>query len=109
MQGVIYRNRDAKAVVNDPIFLIEDLDSVPFPAREKLSLDKYVWSVPGKGIVKFTTIMTSRGCPFLCNFCSAHTVFGHKVRKRSIANVIDEIEIVVREFGITHFFSSTIL
>ena len=34
MQGVIYRNRDAKVVVTDPIFLIEDLDSVPFPGRE---------------------------------------------------------------------------
>ncbi|NQT46854.1 MAG: radical SAM protein [Candidatus Omnitrophica bacterium] len=103
VQGLIYRNDQEQIKVNRPPDLIDDLDSIPFPARDKLDLDRYKWSVPGKGLVKFTPIITSRGCPFKCIFCSAHTIFGKKVRNRSIARVLDEIQFLVEKDDIKHY------
>ena len=101
--GLIFRASDGAIVKNALPPLERDLERLPFPDRSKLELDKYTWSVPGKGIVRFTTIMTSRGCPFRCIFCSAHTVFGRKVRKRPIEGVLDELQQCVERFGIRHF------
>lgn len=101
--GLLFRGENGAIFRNPPAPLETCLERLPFPDRSKLKLDKYRWSVPGKGIVKFTTIMTSRGCPFKCIFCSAATVFGRKVRKRPVPNVIDEIEHCVTDHGIRHF------
>jgi len=94
---------DGRIQRNDAAPLETDLGRIPVPDRTKLNLDRYLWSVPGKGIVKFTTIMTSRGCPFKCIFCSAATVFGRKVRTRPIKDVLDELEYCVSTLGIRHF------
>ena len=103
VRGLMYRDEGGTINKNPLADLIRDLDSIPIPLRDKLKLDKYTWSVPGKGIVKFTTIMTSRGCPFNCVFCSAHTIFGKKVRTRLISKVLDELEFLVAERDIRHF------
>ncbi|MFA6142117.1 MAG: radical SAM protein [Candidatus Omnitrophota bacterium] len=103
INGLIYRDASGKILVNPPTPLITDLDEVPVPDREGLNLDNYMWSVPGKGMARFTTIMTSRGCPFECIFCSAHTVFGKRIRYRKIKLVVDEIESLVDKFNIRHF------
>lgn len=83
--------------------LISDLDSVRYPARELLRNEKYIWSVPGKGVRPMTSLVTSRGCPFQCIFCSQKVIFGNKVRYRSVSNVIEEIKLVVDRYGIRHF------
>lgn len=83
--------------------LIEDLDSIKFPRRDLLDNDKYLWSVPGKGIQPMTSIMTTRGCPFDCTFCSQKVTFGKKVRYRSVDNIIAEIRHVVDTYNIRHF------
>jgi radical SAM superfamily enzyme YgiQ (UPF0313 family) len=44
-----------------------------------------------------TEIISSRGCPFNCIFCSIHTVWGRKWRARSSGNVVDEIEMLVKD------------
>jgi radical SAM superfamily enzyme YgiQ (UPF0313 family) len=101
--GLVYRDEHGDVRRNDPAPLEKQLDRLPFPDRTKLDLNRYLWSVPGRGIVHITTIMTSRGCPFRCIFCSAATVFGRKVRKRDVGDVLDELEYCVNELGITHF------
>ncbi len=103
IHGLIWRDAEGAIKLNQPRSLISDLDSLPLPERGCLDLDKYQWSVPGKGMVRFTTIMTSRGCPFSCIFCSCHTVFGKRVRLRAISKVLDELEQLVKEFNISHF------
>ncbi|MBL7196589.1 MAG: cobalamin-dependent protein [Candidatus Omnitrophica bacterium] len=103
VRGLIYRGAGGKIRINTPSDLIDDLDSIPFPLRNKLQLEKYKWSVPGKGIVKFTTIMTSRGCPFSCVFCSTHTVFGKRIRNRSVSNILNELQLLTEKEGIKHF------
>ena len=103
IKGLIYRDEENKVRVNPPRPLLSDLDNLPLPDRGGLALDRYLWSVPGKGIVRFTTIMTSRGCPFKCIFCSAQTVFGKKVRNRKISSVLDELDVLVNDLNIQHF------
>ena len=82
--------------------LIDDLDTIPFPARHLLKMDKYNIGTL-QGIKNFTSIMFSRGCPFKCIFCSTK-VFGSRVRKRSARSLVDELKFVVSEFNIRHFY-----
>jgi len=75
---------------------IEDIDSLPFPAFDRVDLKKY--SVPISKSSPVSCIMTSRGCPFNCIFCF-HSM-GYKWRSRSAENVVDEIEWQVNELGV---------
>jgi magnesium-protoporphyrin IX monomethyl ester (oxidative) cyclase len=68
---------------------IEDLDSLPFPARHLLPMDKY--RILGRNLTVIH-VVSSRGCPFRCIFCSSSALFGKKFRARSVGNVIAEIE-----------------
>ena len=102
--GLWRRDEVGKIVISSSRELNQDLDKLPIPRRELLPINNYLWSIPGKkGFVKFTTIMTYRGCPFQCIFCSARAVFGGKVRKRSVDLILDEMEQVIRDFDIRHF------
>lgn len=80
---------------------VDNIDSIPFPARHLLKMDRYIIGTM-RGKKNFTTIMTTRGCPFKCVFCSTD-VFGSKVRKRGVRSVIDEIKGVIRDYNIRHF------
>jgi anaerobic magnesium-protoporphyrin IX monomethyl ester cyclase len=73
---------------------IHDLDSLPFPARELLPNDEYIRQGKAKVSHSITTVMSTRGCPFHCDFCS-NIVFGGSYRQRSPENVVDEIEIAL--------------
>lgn len=73
-------------IYSDGIAKIENLDSMPFPARNLLPNEMY-YTPFSKG--KITTMMTSRGCLFNCIFCSSHT---KKIKARSPENVVKEIE-----------------
>jgi radical SAM superfamily enzyme YgiQ (UPF0313 family) len=65
---------------------IENLDELPFPALDLLPLPK-LWGSRKRWI----NMVATRGCVYDCNFCSIHTIMGHKIRRRSIENVIAEI------------------
>jgi anaerobic magnesium-protoporphyrin IX monomethyl ester cyclase len=96
VDGIVYRkNRDV--LRNKPRKLIENLDELPFPARHLLPLDKY--TVMGKR-TKLGSIITSRGCPFHCIFCSSSEFYGRRFRARSPKNVVDEIEELITKYGI---------
>jgi anaerobic magnesium-protoporphyrin IX monomethyl ester cyclase len=74
---------------------IQDLDSLPFPARDLLSLDRYREKMNGRPT---TTIATSRGCPYNCHFCSSSQFFGVRWRARSTENVIEEMELLYDKY-----------
>lgn len=75
-----------------PQALIEDLDQLPLPARELLPMSRYhALNTP-------CTVITGRGCPYRCIFCSGRRMFGPKVRFRSPGLVVDEIEQIQRDF-----------
>jgi anaerobic magnesium-protoporphyrin IX monomethyl ester cyclase len=69
----------------------QDLDNLPFPARELLPNQSYIQYGRQKYGYAITTVMSTRGCPYRCEFCS-NVVFGGSYRERSPHNVIDEIE-----------------
>ena len=71
--------------------LAQDLDALPFPARDLLPNAAYSRHGRRRYGYAVTTVMSSRGCPFACEFCS-NVVFGDSYRERSPASVVDEIE-----------------
>ena len=83
---------------------IEDLDELPFPARDLLPMDKYPdIIVPHSFSAKDkmnTPMITSRGCPAKCTFCSSSKFWGYRFRWRSAQNVLDEIGELVSKYGI---------
>ncbi len=85
--------------------VIEDLDSLPFPARHLLPMKELFQAVkqtPVRGEISkpCARVLTSRGCPNNCIFCSNHLVMGKKWRGRSPKNVGDELEQIVKTYGI---------
>jgi anaerobic magnesium-protoporphyrin IX monomethyl ester cyclase len=82
-----------------------DLDSFPFPGRDLFPLRLYQTHPPYGKRNPYSTLITQRGCPFHCSYCSK-SVFGKKFRQRSVENVIAEIDSVVSRFGVKelHFY-----
>jgi anaerobic magnesium-protoporphyrin IX monomethyl ester cyclase len=97
--------KNGKTVITPLRPPIEDLDSLPFPARHLLPMDKYFEAVkenPLRGEIRkpWAMMITSRGCPYDCVFCSIHNVMGKKWRGRSPQNVVDEINQLVHTYKI---------
>ena len=74
--------------------LRKPLDRIPFPARALLPNESYIRYGKKKYGYSITTVMSTRGCPFRCEFCS-NVVFGGSYRERSPENVVDEIDEVL--------------
>lgn len=97
--GLYYKENDeVKFTGNRPF--IEDLDSLPFPARHLV--DNNIYRRPDNNKVQ-ATIKVSRGCPFYCFFCLATPVSGAKVRRRSPKNIVAEIKECVEKYNIKNF------
>lgn len=105
MEGIAFRS-DGASVINPPQGYIEQLDGIPMPDYGDLDLVqygmfkfKYAHCLIAKQY-PFALTITSRGCPYECIFCAARTVSGVKVRMRSAANVLEEIDYLYQEKGI---------
>ena len=79
------------AAAGPPRPFAPDLDALPFPARDLLPNAAYISHGRRRWGYAVTTVMSSRGCPFACEFCS-NVVFGASYRERSPASVVDEVE-----------------
>ena len=97
VKGISFRNQKGEVVHNLPAPLIKDLDSLPLPARDLLSMEKYDQRTT-LSRKRCTNIMSSRGCPYSCVFCSVSEQWGHQIRYRSAKNVVEEIESVLRTY-----------
>lgn len=104
ISGVIYR-KNGKIAINEPAEKSADFDSFPFPARHLLSNEIYYSFI--SQLKNFTIMVTATGCPFCCVFCAIHPNTHYRVR--SAKNVVDEIELCCRDFGIREidFFDAT--
>lgn len=108
--GLSYR-RNGEVKNNPRRHFIENLDSIPFPAWHLMPWYKYnfILEVPEKGKVKHANLITSRGCPFSCNFCATQNSWGRRFRARSPENVLREIRQLVDNYGVKGiwFFDDT--
>ncbi len=86
IRGLIWRDSENQVIENPDRDLIEDLDSLPFPDYDSFGIEKYICHKQ-----KTLPLITSRGCPFGCNYCSVRLSMGHKFRARSAENVFSEI------------------
>jgi radical SAM superfamily enzyme YgiQ (UPF0313 family) len=82
--------------------LVDDLDTLPFPARDMLPLADYVPDPGSFYRLPTTSILYSRGCPFHCTFCSK-SVFKDVIRYRDPMAVVEEMHACGRDFGVTDF------
>ncbi len=96
ISGLVYK--DGAGVHATPLRpLIENIDEIPFPAYDLLPpLRLYKSRARRKPV---GAILTSRGCPYLCTYCNA-SVFGKRFRARSPENVLQEIDLLVNDYGI---------
>jgi anaerobic magnesium-protoporphyrin IX monomethyl ester cyclase len=85
---------DGNEIVSSEGEIITDLDSLPFPDRKLVEKNEYYhnWFGLRFNFGKFTTILTSRGCPYGCIFCCCSALYKRKWRTRSVENVLDELE-----------------
>jgi anaerobic magnesium-protoporphyrin IX monomethyl ester cyclase len=86
IQGITFRN-DKKIVQTPNRPAIQNLDDLPYPAYNQFALDRYL--LYGK---LFLPVITSRGCPFQCAFCTTSRILGKEYRARSPKNIVDELE-----------------
>lgn len=87
---------NGKVVRTPPRPFIEDLDSLPLPARHLIPMDRYQRTRLGGRPI--TPLITSRGCPYQCAFCASSHFWGTKMRMRSVESVLKEIEEIYYQY-----------
>ncbi|MCK4353171.1 B12-binding domain-containing radical SAM protein [candidate division WOR-3 bacterium] len=98
--GLVFR--DNKKIRMNPQKFIQNLDTLDFPSWDLMVPSSYPPAPHGTFTKRVPTapIITTRGCPYRCKYCAAHIVSGRLLRKRSVDNVISEIELLVNRYGV---------
>ena len=97
IDGIAFQAPDGSVVRTKPREQIKNIDSQPWPARDSIDMARYVevWRTHhGMGSV---SLITARGCPYHCRWCS-HEVFGKTHRRRTPASVADELQWLVSRY-----------
>lgn len=99
--GIAYR-QDGRIVINPGDGAHCDLASIAPPARDLVDMTRY----PGYRSLgrRNTQVLSNRGCPFGCIYCSATFFWGKRTRSVAAECVVDEIASIVRAYGITGFY-----
>ena len=103
IKGLAYQENEKLKLTEKRPF-IEDLNKLPIPAYHLLPMDAYKaygWLDVGR---KFSTMITSRGCPFRCSFCASSKNFEHLWRYRSAQKVFDEMQLLYEKYNIRHIY-----
>jgi hypothetical protein len=93
--GILYRDLDGQIKSNPSVGMIDNLDDLPFPARDLvLECDYHRYN--------HHSLITARGCPYSCAFCGDKRLWGGTVRRRSVDNVIEEIKLLKDTYKIKY-------
>lgn len=98
IKGIYYKDKN-KVVFTGDRALIGNLDNIPFPARHILK-HPFHYIPPDALKIPVASIMTNRGCAARCTYCCTKLIFGRRMRFRTIRNVVDEIEDVIKNYGV---------
>ena len=98
VDGITYRDKSGNILATPRRPLIQDVDSLPFPDRH-LTNCEYASRIFGikTATKKFTTLLSSRGCPYLCTFCACRKFARGVWRPRSVENIVEELEFLYSE------------
>jgi len=115
LHGIAYRE-GKNIVYRANRFVIKDLDELPFPDRKNMFPDDYImpnnfskfgnlsrnflFRILDRNKTKIGVMTASRGCPYSCTFCSAKHIWGKSIRYRGPKNVVDEMESLIKEYGV---------
>jgi radical SAM superfamily enzyme YgiQ (UPF0313 family) len=91
IDGIVFRDAGGRTVRNRPPRLLSDLDAQPWPDRECIDIPRYLKTWRDHHGVSSISVITARGCPYKCNWCS-HSVYGYTHRRRSPRAVAEEVE-----------------
>ena len=102
VKGIGFMDENGECVVTDRQPLIQDLDTIPFPAYDLFPIDYYsLLRMPHiNNSDRCLPIISSRGCPYRCNFCY---IMDEGIRLRSPENVVQEMRLLHEDYGITYF------
>ena len=109
IKSFAYRDKDGVVRVNREKNYIDDLDSLPMPAWDLVNLNKFemkldhYFNQPKLPIKNKAAIFSSRACPLACNFCDMFLVMGKPHRKRGVKKIVDEIELLNKDYGVNYF------
>lgn len=97
INGIVFKRDDGSIVRTPPRALLPDLDRQPFPDRSAIDVASYLTAWRQRHGVGTVSLITARGCPYTCTWCS-RSVFGESHRRRSVLNVADEAEAIVDRY-----------
>jgi magnesium-protoporphyrin IX monomethyl ester (oxidative) cyclase len=103
IKGIVFRNERKSNEVTPFREFIEPLDKIPFPARDLLKMEDY-YLTPRRSVFmdklgRYTSMITSRGCIYKCNFCSS-SFFWKRFRCFSAKYVVDEIKHLIEQYKV---------
>ena len=109
IRGIAYK-KGGRVIINEPAIPIDNLDTIPFPARHLLDMSNYIknhfenfgYEIEGFDNIRSTNLISSRGCPYDCTFCFKD-MWGYKWRGRSAENIIDEMELLIEKYNVNGF------
>ncbi len=100
ISGLVFKQAGTM-VKTPPRQLIENLDDIPFPARQLFDKWYFMRSMIIRGLwLKSANVIASRGCPYGCTYCASKVLFGRQTRFRSAKNIADEIEHLIKEYKV---------
>ncbi len=95
--GLAYYNEAKQVIQTPPRPQIKDLSAQPWPDREAIDLHRYLDTWERHHGVRSVSLITARGCPYTCTWCS-HSVFGETHRRRSPEDVAEEVAWIVKQY-----------
>jgi radical SAM superfamily enzyme YgiQ (UPF0313 family) len=91
--GLVYRDGAGRVIRTAPRPLIPELDRQPLPDREAIDIGLYLDAWRSRHGMGSVSLLTARGCPYTCRWCS-RSVFGESHRRRSVEAVADEVALI---------------
>lgn len=108
--GLIYKKGNGYIISSIPFARVEDINSIPIPLWGLMEPEKCFESIrtgsatlPPKG-ARIVTVLTSRGCPYNCTFCSSGITSQKKIKYRNVENIIQELEYLKNTYDIDEFW-----